>query len=188
MKIKKIVCFLLSILLLAAHADKAYAQFWKNWFQKDKQAEEVVPKEKDKNIQPDNVKEELPKQESQKPLKGESFIDVKIRTIGKPQDTPEQATERAEQKAQEKARPLKEPKQATQLMDDKQKEEELRRTQEQVDQIKKVQEMNNTQRSLDNIRRINEMNQQQKRINEINKLNKMQKNLDESKRAGETKK
>ena len=188
MKVKKIACFLLSILLLAAHADKAYAQFWKKWFQKDKQAEEVVPEEKDKTTQQESVKEEFLKQESPERIEDDRGVDVEIWTIGKPQDTPEQAVEKVEQKAQEKTRPMKESKQATQPMDEKQKEEAMRRTQEQVDQIKKVQEMNNTQRSLDNIKRINEMNQQQKRINEINRLNKMQKNLDESKRTSETKK
>jgi hypothetical protein len=185
---KKIVLCVVVLSYLFSGTNYAYAQFWKNWFQKDKQAEEPVSSNKSESITQEDNKKPLPADEYQAPVEAEKGVDVKIWTIGEPKNTSEQAQKDAEKKSQEKAKSLQGQETATQSVDAKQKEEELKRTQEQVDQIKKLQEMNNIQRSLDNIRRINEMNQQQKRIDEINRLNKIQKNLDELRRMSETKK
>jgi hypothetical protein len=179
MKIQKMICLLVVVLLLTSN-NYAYAQFWRKWFQKDQQTQSASSE------QHETIKEE---DISEKQITGEEIptgMRVDIWTIGEPEDTPEQALK--EVQAVPKAVPAAPAVSPTREIDEKQREEELRRTQEQVDQIRKIQEMNNMQRSLDNIRRINEQQRQQKRIEEINRLNRMQKNLDELRRATETKK
>ena len=186
MKTKKIVLCMLVLAYIFSSANNAYAQFWRKWFQKDQQKEQPVTAEQDQPVVAKGIKEDFIAQGPPEYAEEESGMHVEIWTIGEPKDTPEQAAKDAQ--AAPKAVSTTPAISPTREIDEKQKEEELRRTQEQVDQIKKIQEMNNMQRSLDNIKRINEMNQQQKRIDEINRLNRMQKNLDELRRTTETKK
>ena len=186
MNIFRITIFLSLVLLFSTHADNAYAQFWRKWFQKDQQQEQPIRQEPAKEPEYTGTQAGADMQELPEGMEEAEGMHVEIWTAGEPKETAEQAAKDVQ--AAPQAVPKAPGVSPTQVIDEKQKEEELRRTQEQVDQIKKLQEMNNMQRSLDNIKRINEMNQQQRRIDEINRLNRMQKNLDELRRTIETKK
>lgn len=186
MRSRKIISCALFIVCISLTADLVYAQSWRDWFQKKQTSQEPAVLEKSDDTKAENTQQQTAVQETSQPLGQKKEVDVEIWTIDEPKDTAEQALSEAEKEASQPA--PAQPKAATEEIDEKTREEALRRTQEQVDHIKRMQEMNSVQRSLDSTKRINEMNQQQKRIDEINRLNRMQKNLDSLRRSEEIKK
>jgi hypothetical protein len=184
MKLKIVILTTIILPCVLLFADMAHAQFWRNWFQKEQQAEEIPMAEKAATAKAQDPQQGFAENEIQENIEADSFTDMAPQAVGRMDESAEQAArpESDLYTAAETISPM-----LTEI-DAKDQEEALRRTQEQIDQIKKMQEMNNIQRSLDSIRRINEMNQQHRRIDEINRLNRMQRNLDELRRMEETKK
>jgi hypothetical protein len=182
---KTIVLWVLISASIFLTTDIALAQFWRNWFQKDQQAEEPSLSKNDTEVNKKPAKQALKIQDIPD-IKGEdALIDNTTLALGESKDSANQAAVTGEKRAQETAEL---PMQSAAEISEKEREEALQRTQEQVDQIKKIQEMNNIQRSLDNIKRINEMNQQRRSMDEINKLNRIQRNIDELRRLEEIRK
>jgi hypothetical protein len=185
MKCKNLILSVLVLAFIFTAADVSYAQFWENWFQKDKQDQQLDPEQEPvKETDGMSNKQDLKAQDMPEPEMSSGSADVEIWTIDEPKDTAEQATSEAESTREQSPVPASS---ITTELDKEEREQALKNTQEQVDQIKKIQELNNIQSSLDSIRRINEINRQQRRIDEINRLNRIQKNLDELRRLEQTK-
>lgn len=191
---KRPLVIILVFFILIGSVNSAYAQFWKKWFNKDDQTQKTIPAKEDKASERETKDDKtIEYKTAEEAVEKRLTTEYSVAPIAKTDMVTIHEQKVISQTAVEETR--REAESETMLMpgisdkmNDKEREESLRRTQEQVDQIRKIQEFNNSQRSLDNIKRINEMNRQQKRIDDINKFNKQQKNLDNLRQLNDTKK
>jgi hypothetical protein len=184
MKSKMIILFMVISTCVLLFANVSYAQFWRNWFQKEQHSEEGSTPGQPVTETTQDPKQGFVKYEIGENTETASVIDSDVQAVDDIDANAEQApgVEADLSTTQEPVIP------ASAEIDTKLRAETLQRTQEQIDQIKKMQEINNIQRSIDSIKRINEMNQQHRRVDEINRLNMIQRNLDALRRMEETKK
>jgi len=136
MKCKNLILSVLVLAFIFTAADVSYAQFWENWFQKDKQDQQLDPEQEPvKETDGMSNKQDLKAQDMPEPEMSSGSADVEIWTIDEPKDTAEQATSEAESTREQSPVPASS---ITTELDKEEREQALKNTQEQVDQIKKI--------------------------------------------------
>lgn len=190
---KRFLIISLSVFLLVFSVNSAYAQFWKKWFSKDKQAEEPAPEKEDESAEP-QVKEPqaggLTYSQAEKMVETELKKDIEETRKAREQAAaiPKPDEDRAEAEAYMPQGDTGSLPRVSDEIDEQKTREQMLRTQERIDQISRSQDLNRTQRSLEQIRRINELNRRQGQVNDINRLNRQQQNRDNIRKINETKK
>lgn len=171
------VIFILLSACILFQANQAQAQFWKKWFDKSQDENKPQADVKDRQISEDIKSKEAENSKT----KEQRVYEVQPNELDKIQKSVEESipanpeavsapAERTEQQIKTESAMPDIP--VTEKTKDEEKEEQIKRTQEQVDQIKRIQDMNTSQRSMEQINRINELNRQQRNLDHINRLNK----------------
>ncbi|MFA5069234.1 MAG: hypothetical protein WC487_03855 [Candidatus Omnitrophota bacterium] len=182
------ILFLLALMIIFAPADCARAAFWEKWTNKPEATVEPAA-DKKPELAPQNKSAEDPKAQHPVPdVKKPDVTTIDAGIANEPKRVEKYTTADIKPAAQSIAAQPADMQKLSLNSVDKQRLEDLRRTQEQVDRIKRIQEMN-TSRSMDNFKRMEEIDKQRKQIEEINKMNKAQRQLSKVPLiVGETKK